>query len=226
MLRFYGSCNAVDHPGTDSWLVAAAVFQCAYMRTGRYDPVLQGLTRDRGQDHYVSKFVKKHERVIVVPLSLCDKIVGMFFRSIEDKDFVIYIPYKIKLYSVYLASQNIDQYGQVWVMSEGIKDAMALGMINPLSFAYLGSACSRGTAELISKFTNKVLVAPDNDQAGIDGFKTTARNFSAFGVTAKRLQYGLKDPGTAVEELSKSNGAPLTELKRRVEFALAHFGSL
>ncbi len=76
-------------------------------------------------------------------------------------------------------------------------DAEVLGTIYPLTIAYLSSAPSRWLCEWMSAFTQRVLVCPDNDEAGLDNFDKTIKRFGRFQVKATQLRVPktLKDAG-------------------------------
>jgi len=202
----------------NSWVYTMRLLKCHDVRLGTYTPILDELKAVS-----IKFFMKEHRVALIIPLKLQGILYGFIFKALLVKEFNIFVDPFIKLYITPRADKALKSFGQPWILTEGVKDALTVSLIYPLTCAYLGSACSSKVAEFISCFTNRVFIMPDNDKAGEEGYKSTAKSLSRHGVTVRRIDYALKDPAVAIEDFMSGDKSSLAELKKRVEFILKIF---
>jgi hypothetical protein len=157
---------------------------------------------------YLNIFMKDSGACLMFPLSFMGFLCGFGFRAIEDKSFTIAC---FKPFMAYSSNKMVEEYhagnvvyGLPILLSEGVMDAESLSEIYPLSVAYLGSSVSLGLCEIISHFTNRVIVVPDSDEAGERGYWATQKNLSRYGVQCNRvgMMFGYKDAGEFLKKQS------------------------
>jgi len=131
---------------------------------------------------------------------------GFMFRSVRAKEFHIWkgvdsglIFYVANIFDANYASFR---YGQPIVALEGVLDAEGFVAMTgyPFVIAYLSSGMSPYLAAFVSSLTDKVLLVPDNDEAGRKGADRTEKYLHKFGVGAYRhIVSKYKDFGDVLE---------------------------
>ena len=136
----------------------------------------------------------------------CFKPVGMFCRDLDTKDFRLYS--SVDHFNFYVA-QQFDarwpefRYGDKLVLLEGVLDAEAFVYLtgSPWVMAYLKANVGPHMAAVIASMTDKVLVVPDKDAAGVKAFEKTKRGLSTFGVQVHYLDIERKDFGVVLDKM-------------------------
>lgn len=141
------------------------------------------------------------EEALVTYLGFQDHPTGLLFRKLQAKEFK-FVPLKTRKLSYYVA-QDFEvhahrfSYGLPIVLVEGVLDAesFAKTVQYPYVMAYLTSYVNTYVAAFVASITNRVLLVPDNDDAGRNGAKRSIKNFKEFGVGVKEMKTIEKDFG-------------------------------
>lgn len=223
--KYYQRCvKVVDYPSmpSHSWMFTSQYTKERLFRVGGLDPILNNLPQSgRGYKHFIQRFIETHKTVLIAPC-IFGRLIGYFVKDVSSHLFRIYTATRVKLYSTYEACKKFPYvYGKPFLLSEGPKDANVLSYFYPYSFSYLGGAVSGDTAEFISMMTNKVILAPDMDDAGDRGYKVSLSNFRKNNVSVSKLDLPFKDPGVAIENLIKGDPTGMDYLRGLVNSALS-----
>lgn len=154
------------------------------------------------QDSYVTNFIRSMGPCAMFPMMFGSTLFGFVFRSLSEKAFSTFSVSPLYLYSAsssisFIDSNRVIPYGFPFVFSEGLLDSELIGAFYPMSFGSMTSHLSDYQAQFISMFTNRVIIVPDNDEAGERGVKKSEENLSKYGVTAHtvKLPDRYEDPG-------------------------------
>jgi len=94
-----------------------------------------------------------------------------------------------------------------WILSNGFNGA-----------AYLGSGLNQAQAKVISRFYDNVIFIPDNDVAGLNGYKRSEIMLERMGVNVFSLRtIGCKDVSELCETYPKEAGTFFAILKDRMQ---------
>lgn len=176
-------------PGMYHWVKASRV--CGL-------PVLSYKQAD--QVGRLAPFVEREQLVIVLEIRAMAAVMGYALRSVPSKSFVT-----SSLPGLYLAQRGLQEvndfrYGYPIVLCEGAADAEVLSQAYPYVCAFLSAGVTQNQAHILSCFTNRVILVPDNDPAGIKGTPRTRKALDRVKVSCEVLQLpdGIKDPGELV----------------------------
>lgn len=144
-------------------------------------------------------FIKRHKIALVFPLSVMAETVAYCLRSLsKDKAFLI-LGQLPGFYSAETLKMGVEdyRYGTPILLAEGVVDAELLSTAYPYVKSYLTSAVSIKQAQLISCFTDTVVIVPDQDASGERGYSASVRSLRRYGVKASclNLPAGVKDAG-------------------------------
>lgn len=127
---------------------------------------------------------------------------GVMFRSLADKMFKDYhfeSP-KNAMYVAEMFENNIGgamgfEYGMPIVLMEGVLDVEAFVFMTayPFAIGYLTSFVNYSLVAIIASLTDKVLLIPDNDEAGKSGGDKTVKYFEDFGIKVKVCETNQQD---------------------------------
>jgi hypothetical protein len=129
-------------------------------------------------------FLLREKAVIAFPLSIMSKQTGYAFRSLGQKNFrsslnipSMYLPLRSRLKLTNFT------FGSTIFLTEGVVDSECVAAQGHFSAAYLTSTVSRRMAEIISAFTNRVVIVPDNDNSGREGVRKSYYSLKSAGIS-------------------------------------------
>lgn len=138
---------------------------------------------------HIRHFLMKEGDIYVLPIEDLYSIRAMFFRSVFGKEFRILNDGKPLFYGLHRFKDF--KFGDLVILSEGIKDAEAIAKFHPYSLAVLGNHVSQKQAEVLKRLTNNSVFMADND---VWGRKSVWVNKKA-GCKEVYFVHGCKDPG-------------------------------
>lgn len=144
-------------------------------------------------DH-IQNFIKKHGEVYVLPIEDVSCIRAIFFRAILTKDFRMIFDGNPMMYGLFRFKKF--KYGDLVILSEGIKDAEAIARFYPYSLAVLTNRVTQKQSEVLKRLTDNFVFVADSDKWGHENERLNLR------AGAKSVFYvpGGKDPGEYFEK--------------------------
>jgi len=148
------------------------------------DPSLTGGLVFPKEQYFMESFLKSYF-CLMFPIGMWGHLTGFGLRSVQHKGFKTYSTHFL-IYTSWAAYRDRGRfrYGTPIVLCEGVKDTEVVSQFWPFTFAYLTAGVSRRVAEFLSYFTNRVLVIPDNDDAGATGSRRSLKNLKRFNIDA------------------------------------------
>jgi len=166
-----------------------------------------------------SGFVDRFRARIIFPIqNLSGKAIAFGARRLEkitpEDDTAKYInsPESVvyrkgsNLYGLFTARESIRKTGHAWLV-EGYTDLLALvqaGLVNTV--ASLGTALTIDQAKLVNRFTSKVVVVYDSDEAGQSAARRSADVLTQAGLDARMV---ILPDGEDPDSLLRSGGSEL-----------------
>jgi len=146
----------------------------------------------------ITRFIGLHKNVYIYPIVDLVGIRAFFFRSVEGKDFRVVSDGKPYFYGLFRFKDF--KYGDLIILSEGIKDAEAIALFYPYALACMGNCVSRDQAQLLKRMSDKVAFLADSDYGG----KSQEKFLLKRGVNKVFYLQDSKDPGEWWEGGAKS----------------------
>jgi len=138
-------------------------------------------------------FYAKAGEIYLIPIDDLTCIRGFLLRNVFGKDFrVVSDPYPVMF--GFSAFEGF-KYGDLVIVSEGVKDALAVATVYPYSLACLGNHLSVKQSAYLKKITDNIVFMGDNDKSGRN---TEKINLKA-GCKAVYYLPDSKDPGCLFE---------------------------
>lgn len=116
---------------------------------------------------YLREFINKYGEVLVVANPMGGVITQLYFRSYTKKDFSVFGDQASIPYGLGLMDPNF-KYGDPVVVVEGQADRDLFRRISPNVVATLSAGLSKTGVKVLGKFTNRLILAYDNDKSGIE----------------------------------------------------------
>lgn len=161
-----------------------------------------------GSTSYVKDFIISVGPCAMFPIQFSTTLFGFVFRALNEKAFSTFSLTPLYLYSSTTTLKHFSDrcsygYGYPFLVSEGFMDAELLGGIWPVSLGMMTSHISDYQAQFISMFTNRVILVPDNDDAGDRGVEASERNLGQYGIHMQvvRIPKTYEDPGDLLHKL-------------------------
>jgi len=160
-LDFYLKAKHIRDEPKDSWGKALA-------QTQNYLPPKKiRFGQEFGQidrlDLFVRSILVKEEYSYIIPITSVGGIVrGFIFRLVERKEFRRVDDGRPLFYGFHRFKDF--KYGQLIIVSEGIKDAEAVARFYPYSLSIMGNHISEEQAEILKRLTSKLVFIGDNDE--------------------------------------------------------------
>ena len=146
---------------------------------------------------YIISYLSIHGDCIMIPNIIDDVIYSITLRNLSGKKQFL----KIGNVSQFLYNLgNLPKefhYGNTLLIVEGNFDCDYIKSMFPNTVACLTNALSNSQLDIISRLTNKVILAFDNDEAGDKGFYISKKKLEELGISVIRFKHNdsLKDFG-------------------------------
>jgi len=152
-----------------------------------------------------SKGGKKFENRLILPITdAFGRIVGIYGRSLERKDYKTFILDQFKqngyFFGLYQALPHIYNTGKVFVV-EGFFDLWAIRTIYPNVVATLTAGMNDNQYEYLSYYSDDIIMMLDADKAGRYGMYKTQKRYKKI----RTIDIGYKDPAKCYETLDKKD---------------------
>lgn len=174
---------------------------------------------------FVRRFIDEHRLVAMYPMSFLGIHCGYGFRALTTKEFTqaVFLPFvSYTCHSVIPRMRDGTlKWGVPFLFSESVMDAETLSRFYPISFAYLRSAMSVNLCRMVSCFTDKVIVVPDNDEAGQKASRVMTRSLSRFGIRVYFIKFpaSYNDPGDLIKALMAGKSIQMETAYLKRQFA-------
>lgn len=146
---------------------------------------------------YIISYLSSHGDCIMLPNKINDSIYSITLRNLSgEKQFLKIGNVSQFLYGLSKLPKDF-HFGEPILLVEGNFDCDFIRTIYPNTLASLTNALSNNHLEIISRITNKVILAYDNDKAGNIGFYSAKKKLESLGVSVSRFTHNskLKDFG-------------------------------
>lgn len=181
---------------------------------------------------YIKRFINDNRAVVIFPMTFMGILTGFAFRSLVSKEFVQFSTYTFSCYTSQKTYQEMKagnvQWGTPLMFAESPVDAEMLANLYPVSFAYLRSAMSYNLCRLVAAVTDKVIICPDNDEAGVAACRPMKSKLNRFGVNVSFLTMPqpFNDAGDLIKAAiaGKSTKNAVTLLRHKLSTMLARIG--
>lgn len=176
------------------------------------------------ENFQIKEYIADVGDAVVFPITINNKIVSLFIRSLDSKD----NPLKYNKTTIPYGFDMFDEdfkYGDPVILVEGIADLGALKLINPKYnvIAMLSNSISKESCEFLKEITNNFVIITDNDKAGDIGFKTIRKRLSGNNVR-RIIPYGTtKDPGDIIDLLLKYRRTKDTFIKTEIDIIKSYY---
>lgn len=163
----------------------AAEFAPAVVVT-RHPPHYKALPVGLG---WLCAYFNANPRFWLIPCAVPGEFAGFVLRSFgtpkdPKRKFLTYAPKEVRVWYGWEAFEDY-RVGEPIIVTEGIKDALALRQYYPYVVACMGAAgVTRTSARILSKLTRKVVLAFDGDIAGAKGASKAAKVLAGEAVEA------------------------------------------
>lgn len=150
---------------------------------------------------FMRDYILHNGDIILIPNIINDVIHSITFRNIQGKrQFLKLGVVSPLLYNLGNLPEDF-HYGTPLVLVEGNFDCDTMRTIYPYTVASLTSTLSPNQIQLISHLTNKVIIAYDNDEAGLRGYYSTSKKLRDLGLTVIKFNHynNLKDVGDLID---------------------------
>lgn len=141
---------------------------------------------------FLIEYLHRNGDCIMIPNKVGNVIYSLTCRNIVGKKQFLKIgDVSHTLYNLGNLPKDF-RYGIPLVLVEGNIDCEAMKEIYPYTVASLTATLSTNQVQLISHLTNKVIVAYDNDDAGLEGFFIVRKKLMDLGMTVKKFTHSSK----------------------------------
>lgn len=150
---------------------------------------------------FMKDYIFHNGDIVLIPNIINNVIHSITFRNIQGKkQFLKLGVVSPLLYNLGNLPEDF-HYGTPLVLVEGNFDCDVMKLIYPYTVASLTSTLSPNQLQLISHLTNKVIIAYDNDNAGLQGFCSTSKKLRDLGVTVIKFNHysNLNDLGDLID---------------------------
>lgn len=155
----------------------------------------------KGLPEFIIKYLITNGDCIIIPNKIGNVIYSLTCRNISGKKQFLKIgDVSHTLYGLGTLPSDF-KYGKPLLLVEGNLDCEAMKEVYPYTVASLTATLSTNQLQLISHLTDKVIVAYDSDDAGIQGYHIVKRKLSDLGVTVKFFKHSinLHDAGDLID---------------------------
>lgn len=187
-----------------------------------YNKIVEGKYIDinmalQNSNKALTKYVAQHNRVLVFPNILNNRIIGLYIRPLHTKGLPLKLGDNSIPYNLGQIAQNFS-FGDTLILVEGIGDLSALKFLNKELniIAMQSSILSNTQIETIEGLTDSIIIIPDNDQVGINSSNKLKRILEQKNISVKIVPTynNLKDLGDILDivlNLVQTNDSTLKE---------------
>lgn len=170
------------------------------------DLLKKKVVKDKDIPAYFMDFVGEQGEVLVVANIVNNKIPFIQARSLKTKQFNVLGSQTRVPYGLGFLSKDF-KYGDPIFLVEGIADCDTLRGLYPNVLGTLTAGLTVVQFEIVTRLTNKIVLAYDNDQAGRSAYKRDSKKLKEAGIANRCfIQYAhYKDVGDLSEELYQGN---------------------
>ena len=154
---------------------------------------------------YLFDFILSSGKILMICNGILNEINEITLRSLKEKKFMDFGEKKALPYGLF-NFKNF-KYNDPIVIVEGFKDCDCFKEIYPFTIACRTAGTSILMREVISTLTKRVILAYDNDSAGINAIKNDRLNFKKLKIDAVALEHPnfVKDIGEIADSYYKGN---------------------
>lgn len=150
---------------------------------------------------FLVQYLQRNGDCIIIPNKIGQVIYSLTFRNIQGKkQFLKVGDVSHTLYNLGNLPKDF-KYGVPLILVEGNLDCDVMKEIYPYTVASLTASLSTNQLQLLSHLTSKVIIAYDNDDAGLEGFFIARKRLMELGVSVKKFTHNdkLHDLGDLID---------------------------
>lgn len=174
----------------------------------------------------INDYIKKFGAVLLLPNFVNGWLVDLAIKPLDTKESMLTFDFKQLPYGI--GSLRADfKYGDALYIVEGVADWAALKLIKPDIdvVAIKSNSIPKAAYTLYASLTNKIILVPDNDDAGKSQLKTIKKRFIELGVDTYIIsQFGnMKDTGELINLLMRFEQTSNQNIKDDIEIIKNYF---